>query len=114
MAREKLSDYRQSIIEAVGEVEDALIQESEQTKFIYSLELQLELANKTLANLRDRYKQGLEDYQRVLTALLSQQGLEQNLLNARQQLISYRIDLYRALGGNMQEIAPTNPQVTKK
>ena len=104
VAREKLNDYRQNILEAVGEVEDALIQESEQEKYITSLQLQLELANQTLVNLTDRYKQGVEDYQRVLTALLSQQGLEQNLLNARQQLISYRIDLYRALGGNLTEI----------
>ncbi len=114
VAREKLNDYRQNIIEAVGEVEDALIQESEQKKYITSLQLQLELANQTLTNLKDRYKQGLEDYQRVLTALLSQQGLEQNLLNARQQLISYRIDLYRALGGNLTEITLDTPQATDK
>jgi NodT family efflux transporter outer membrane factor (OMF) lipoprotein len=99
VAREKLYTYGQTILTAIGEVEDALAQESEQEKLITSLEVQLDLATRTVQTVRDRYKQGVEDYQRVLTALLSQQSLERNLLSARQQRISYRIALYRALGG---------------
>ncbi len=100
-AREQLDIYSQTIVEAIGEVENALIQEAEQKKYITSLELQLQLAEKTMANVRDRYKQGLENYQRVLTALLSYQSLERNLLSARRDRIGYRIDLYRALGGSV-------------
>lgn len=104
VAREKLNTYSQTVITAVGEVEDALSREREQRAYLDSLEIQLSLATRTIANVRDRYKQGAEDYQRVLTALLSQQGLERNLLSGKRQLITYRVDLYRALGGTA--IAP--------
>ncbi len=99
VAREKLYTYGHKILTAIGEVEDALAQENEQQKLIASLEVQLDLATHTVQTVRDRYKQGVENYQRVLTALLSQQSLERTLLSARQQRISYRIALYRALGG---------------
>ena len=98
-AREKLHAYGEALLVAVGEVEDALVREKEQRLLINSLEIQLNLATRTLLSVRDRYKQGAEDYQRVLIALLSQQGLQRSLVTGRQQLISYRIDLYRALGG---------------
>lgn len=99
VSREKLLSYGDSLINALGEVEDALAQESEQRLLIDSLEIQLDLASRSLLSIRDRYKQGAEDYQRVLIALLSQQGLQRSLVIARRQLIGYRIDLYRALGG---------------
>lgn len=98
-AREKLHAYGEALLVAVGEVEDALVQEKEQRLLINSLEIQLDLATRTLLSVRDRYKQGAENYQRVLIALLSQQGLQRSLVSGMQQLISYRIDLYRALGG---------------
>lgn len=111
VAREKFYSYGQTVLEAIREVENALAQEQEQDQLIESLQLQLNLANKTLLNVRDRYKQGAEDYQRVLTALLSQQNLERSLLSARQQRIGFRISLYRALAGHilsapMQDLAP--------
>lgn len=113
-AREKLNSYSQDILTAVGEVEDTLIQEEEQKNYITSLKIQLELASQTLKNLRDRYKQGLEDYQRVLSALLSHQGLERNLLTASRQHIAYRIDLYRALGGAVIFTPEPSPTTTDK
>jgi outer membrane protein TolC len=101
VTEERLFAYRQTILEAVGEVEDALIVEEEQKNLIASLEKQLELATQTIVTVRDRYKLGAVDYQRVLTALLSQQTLERNVLAARRQLIDNRIALYRALGGHV-------------
>jgi NodT family efflux transporter outer membrane factor (OMF) lipoprotein len=101
VTEERLFAYRQTILEAVGEVEDALIAEKEQKNLIASLEKQLELATQTIATVRDRYKLGAVDYQRVLTAQLSQQTLERNVLAARRQLIDNRIALYRALGGHV-------------
>ncbi|MBU1419438.1 MAG: efflux transporter outer membrane subunit [Proteobacteria bacterium] len=100
-AWEKLHSYGEALLTAVGEVEDALAQEKEQRLLINSMEIQLDLATRTLQSVKDRYKQGAESYERVLLALLSQQGLERSLVSSRQQLISYRIDLYRALGGQV-------------
>ncbi|MBU1565809.1 MAG: efflux transporter outer membrane subunit [Proteobacteria bacterium] len=99
LAQEKLYSYGEALFTAVEEVEAALVQEKEQQSLINSLDLQLDLATRTLQTVRDRYKQGTEDYQRVLQAILSQQGLQRSLVSEHQQLISYRIDLYRALGG---------------
>ncbi len=101
VSQEKLLSYGDSLINALGEVEDALVQENEQRLLINSLEIQLDLATRSLLSIRDRYKQGAEDYQRVLIAILSQQGLQRSLVTAERQLIGYRIDLYRALGGNV-------------
>ncbi len=110
VTRERLYTYGETILNAIQEVEDALVLEAEQRKLIDSLNIQLELATKTLLNIRDRYKLGGVDYQRVLTALLSQQSLQRNVLTARQQLINYRISLYRSLGGHVpyESIATPN------
>lgn len=102
-AQEQVYMYGQAIIDAIGEVENALKQEKEQRKLLESLAIQLDLATKTVENVRNRYKQGAENYQRVLTARLSQQTLQRNILTARQQLISHRIALYRALGGEIPD-----------
>lgn len=108
-AREKVYVYGQAVIDAIGEVENALKQEKEQRKLLESLAIQLDLATKTVENVRNRYKQGAENYQRVLTARLSQQTLQRNILTARQQLISFRIALYRALGGEIPDAMIARP-----
>ncbi len=84
VSREKLLSYGDSVLKAIGEVEDALVQEKEQRLLIDSLKIQLDLATQSLLTIRDRYKQGAEDYQRVLTALLSQQALQRSLVSAHQ------------------------------
>ncbi|SHO49041.1 efflux transporter outer membrane subunit [Desulfopila aestuarii] len=111
VTRERLLAYNRTILEAIGEVEDALVAEKEQKKLISSLEVQLELATQTIYNIRDRYKLGAVEYQRVLGAQLSQQSLQRNVLTARQQLISNRISLYRALGGH---VPPTSIAISDK
>ena len=92
--------YGQTVIEAIGEVENSLIQEKEQRKIIASLETRLQLAADSIEHIGHRYRQGADDYQRVLLALLSHQGLQRTLLYNRLKLINYRIALYRALSGS--------------
>jgi len=98
VASEALHTYGQTILDALGEVEDALAQEQHQRDFIASLDKQLTLAVQVIERVRDRYLQGTMDYQRVLDALLSQQTLQCSLLTARRYLVQDRIDLCRALG----------------
>jgi NodT family efflux transporter outer membrane factor (OMF) lipoprotein len=97
-AGEALNAYGQTILEALKEVETALVQEQRQRDFIASIDRQLTLAGRVIERLRDRYLQGSVDYQRVLDALLSLQSLQRNRLTARQNLVQYRIDLCLALG----------------
>ncbi len=98
VASEALNTYGQTILDALGEVEDALAQEKHQRDFITSLDKQLELAGQVVERVRDRYLQGTVDYQRVLDALLSQQTLQCSILTARRDLVQDRIELCRALG----------------
>lgn len=98
VATEKLHSYAQTILTAFGEVEDALYSEKQQQFYIESLQTQLDLAKSTLAQVKDRYLKGVENYQRVLTALTSLQALQQNELTANKDLLVNRIELYRVLG----------------
>jgi NodT family efflux transporter outer membrane factor (OMF) lipoprotein len=99
VSRQRYYDYGQTILEAVAEVEDALVRETQQRLVLQSLEIQLKLAAETIVHVGNRYRQGVEDYQRVLIALLSHQGLQRDILTNRLQLINSRIRLYRALSG---------------
>lgn len=107
VVQERLHQYGEAIVTAIGEVENAINQETQQQLLIDSLQLQLDLATRTVENVRNRYKLGAQNYQRVLSALLSQQTLQRELLRARQQQIGFRIALHRALGGHPFPISDT-------
>jgi outer membrane protein TolC len=100
VAEERLAEYEFTVLKAVKEVENALIQEKMQHKHIKALELQLQAADRTLFEARGQYKKGIIDYLPVLAAILAFQSLEQELIIQRTQLVVYRINLYRALGGD--------------
>jgi NodT family efflux transporter outer membrane factor (OMF) lipoprotein len=102
VAAEALHSYGQTVLESLGEVEDALAREQWQKVYIASLDRQLELAERSIERVRDRYVNGAVDYQRVLDALLSYQRLQRTRLTALRQLFEFRIDLYRALGGGWE------------
>lgn len=99
LTEQRLHEYGQSVIEAMGEVEDALSSEAQRRILIASLERQMELAEASIKSLRERYVQGAADYQRILSALLSYQQLQSGYLTARLDLIRDRIALCRSLGG---------------
>jgi len=101
-----LNDYGTAVLEALGEVEDALIQEDRQRRYLASLESQMELADQAFQRIRDTYIGGASDYIEVLNALLISQALERTYLQAQRTLIDYRIDLCRALGGGWEMLPP--------
>lgn len=94
-----LNEYGQTILQAIGEVEDALIKEQVEMEIMASLNIRLKLAAQTVDHVAIRYKRGVENYQRVLAALISHQKLQQKVIKSKRLLIEYRIGLYRALGG---------------
>ncbi len=100
LARQRVNEYGQVILTAFKEVENALVQEARQSDYLASLDRQVELARSQLEQAEQRYKNGLSDYLPVLTALQALQALERNRLAAQRELISFRIQLYRALGGS--------------
>jgi NodT family efflux transporter outer membrane factor (OMF) lipoprotein len=100
---EMLEMYRASILNALREVEDALVLEERQKDYLLDLQEQVKLSKATLERSIFRYGRGLSDYLPVVTALLSLQNIERAELSSRRQLLSYRIQLHRALGGDWAE-----------
>ncbi len=100
-ARRQYYSFGQTLLEAAIEVETNLTKEKEQQKILHSRELQLKLAADTVDHITIRYRQGAENYQRVLTALRSHQNLQRDILRSRLQQILTRISLYRAISGRI-------------
>lgn len=103
---ERLHAYRQAVLEALAEVETALVQEQQFRDLWYSLQRQLEYADRTVERLRDSYSKGAVDYLRVLDALLTQQNLQRAELETRRDLWLQRIGLCRALAGGWKLTRP--------
>lgn len=96
---ERVHAYVEALLEAALEVENAVALERGQAEYRDELDGQLEIAEETLALAQAQYREGVTDYVRVLNAIATLQRLEQTRLDAIRQLLGYRIQLYRALGG---------------
>jgi multidrug efflux system outer membrane protein len=96
---ENLAAYRQTVLAAIREVEDALVDEAKLREHLKGLEAQLEAAQNALNEARRRYRNGLSDYLPVLTQLLAVQELERDRIQRQADLLAARVDLYRSLGG---------------
>lgn len=101
--------YAQTLVDAVVEVETALALEQGQRAFVAELEAQVATSGRALDLARDQYREGVIDYLRVVTAVTAQQRAEQSLLDAQRQLLSYRVQLHRALGGGWFSPSETSP-----
>jgi outer membrane protein TolC len=96
---ELLHEYSEAFLGAVQEVEDALVSEREQRKHLAALGDQVRFSGRALGEAQLRYVTGLSDYLPVLAALQTLQEAERLQLTARRDLVGFRIQLYRALGG---------------
>ena len=96
---ERLAGVKSTMLTALQEVEDALVQESRQREYVSRLDQQLALSRQLLSEARNSYSLGLSDYLSVLTATQTLNRSERTAATARRQLLAYRIQLYRALGG---------------
>lgn len=97
---ERVANYGNTVVTAIMEVQNALIREQQRRLSVEHLEEQVDASEKQLREARSRYSHGLSDYLPVLTALRTLQSAEQSLLEARRQLLTHRVDLYRAMGGD--------------
>ena len=100
MVRERFYQWEAVLLNALVEVEDALVKEEGLQNSYYSIIKQVELAHQTLDRSRALYINGLTDYLTVLTSLQSLQNLQRLEINVRKSLISNRIRLHSALGGS--------------
>jgi len=103
VSEERLAYYRETVLNAIREVEDALIRENKQSDYIGSLANQLTAAKNALSEALLRYRKGDIEYLDVLASITSVQSLERDLLSAESDLLLYRVSLYRALGSRWNE-----------
>ena len=106
---ERLLVYRETVLNAIKEVEDALINEVKQREHIEGLERQITASQNALNEAIERYRKGLNEYLPVLNQILSVQNLELDLIQKKAQLIIYRVNLYQALGGTYEAAFHWNP-----
>jgi NodT family efflux transporter outer membrane factor (OMF) lipoprotein len=102
----RLAAYRESVYNAVREVEDALIMEQKQQEHLDAIARQLQAAQQAFKESGERYLNGLIDYLPVQTALTTAQRLEVSEIQKKYDLLTYRLSLYRALGGNWMQSMP--------
>jgi NodT family efflux transporter outer membrane factor (OMF) lipoprotein len=106
LADERFLDYRDTVLTALHDVADALSRETWKRAYLTRLDAELRLAQQTLDETQRRYRNGLSDYLPVLTALSSLEKVELGMVSARADLLSNRIDLYQAVGGQLLPAAP--------
>jgi outer membrane protein TolC len=103
VARERLLAYEQTVMEAIRDVENALVNMTKQQAYLEAVRKQLALAEMTLKQAGERYQNGVVTYLTVLTSLLDVQSLERTLVQGEADLLRYQIALCRALGGAWYE-----------
>ena len=100
--QERWVGFRNTVIQALAEVEQALINEDAIVTRISHLQERAELASQITVRQRRAYGLGAVDFLNVLSATNNQQSLERQLLTARRELLENRVTLYRALSGGLQ------------
>lgn len=88
------------LLGAIREVENTLASGRALQEILDAQRRQLESAREALELASDQYRAGILDYLRVLTALQSVQDLELTELDSRRNLLSQRVQLCRATGGD--------------
>jgi len=94
-------EYKDTVLTALKEVENALTKNLYQKQYLAEIEIQEKFADKTLTEAAQRYQKGVTDYLPVLSALNSKQNLERSIISVEENLLLNRVSLYQALGGNI-------------
>lgn len=101
---EALARFSQSALTAATEVRNALSQEYFQHQHLAAQKARVQASEAVLEAARERYSNGLSEFLPVLTALVALQGDQQALISAQRQLLAYRVQLHRALGGTWADV----------
>ena len=110
---ESLARYRQTVLVAFQEVEDSLTRNYNiERRIAYLTEAEKAAADSLRLSLA-RYRYGLSEYLQVVTAQVFHFQIQGSLIAAKRQMLSDRISLARALGGEWpmpdEEQEPNSP-----
>jgi len=106
---EILMTYRQAILNAVRQVDDAVSSYHAQQQRLADLDRALTAAREATRIASERYNRGLTDFLNVLDAERQQYDLEQRQVAARQVEAEALVALFEALGGGWPENAALPP-----
>ena len=101
--QEVLANYRQTVLIAFQEVEDGLSDSRASSDRLKLLKEQEAVSDANVRVARDGYYYGINDYLPVLIAERQFFDVQIQVINARRQLITDRISLVRALGGDWMD-----------
>ena len=96
---EAVIQFRQSVLNAVGEVSDALVQLDKLKQQQQIAVGQVDTLQHAIFNARLLFKSDLANYLEVITAQANALQAELNLASIQRQQLSAMVELYRSLGG---------------
>ena len=96
---EAVLQFRQSVLYAVGEVSDALVQLEKLEQQEQIATGQVDTLQRAIFNARLLFRSDLANYLEVITAQANALQAELNLASIQRQQLSAMVELYRALGG---------------
>ena len=91
--------FRQSILLALGEVSDALVQVEKLKEQQEIAQAQVDTLNRAVFNAQLLFRSDMANYLEVITAQTNSLDVELNLAAIRRRQLSAMVELYRALGG---------------
>jgi len=107
---QSLAAYRASVLTALQDVENALVELANGTDRRDALREATEAARNAALLARQRYQSGLIDFQVVLDTERSLRSVEDSLASAEADRVSAFIRLYKALGGGWDAAASTDAE----
>lgn len=112
--REKtVIEFRQSVLNAVGEVTDALVRiEKIQTEKSIAIQ-RVSTLQKAILNADMLFKTGMANYLEVITAQSNLLQSELELASITREQLSAKVELYRSLGGGWKAEASTVKSVNR-
>ncbi|MBC7828413.1 MAG: efflux transporter outer membrane subunit [Chitinophagaceae bacterium] len=91
--------FRQSTLQAVGEVSDALVQVQKLESQEQIAEAQVDTLKRAVFNAQLLFKSDMANYLEVITAQSNSLEVELGLADIRRQQLNAMVELYRSLGG---------------
>lgn len=104
--RERLASYEKTVFTALSEVDTGINAVLKQTELVRALETQRDAAQAALASAQVRYRNGVLDYDTVLSLLLKLQQLERTNIREQASLLTLQTGLCRALGKGWRSSFP--------
>lgn len=96
---QRIAEFRQQVLLAFREIQDALAAEQALSVRVASLQEQQRLSDAAVQSLLVQLRHGASDFPSLLDAQISFSAVKRDLLNARQQRTENRITFFRALAG---------------